>query len=884
MRLFSAVAAVSLLQQQAVSAQGFGTEPGPVLPTENPPITYFTTEPGPVTVPGGFGGPCENECAPLRPIQEPSQEFDKCCKPQYKDVPVEATLKSETCVKRFEPKCKKDEEPELKGCLRNFQLYFMMDVRVEEKAVKCTTEYCNTRFITNTEMIKNWIYRVVFTIKKYKQNSPNNDFLVVVQYPYSSSSSKMLVSYADEVLNAEKDFGKKIMSMAMEGKKARTSSQLKNDNSEILDALECLTSYANVINMDSPDFRWIHPDCDLELTDEMKTKFPAENSKKILFTFTHGPVIVASSTRKNQVLSAARGAFDRMDVVTIGYRESFESPLFQSPNGITYEYDDYTDLLRDQEINNLVSAVCEDLEHEEQDTDIIDEVCLLDLIFAVDSNFCDCTTGLKDACCGNANKIINQMKLFIRQVVDSLRKKGGYTLGKEHSTSRLALRVGMYSYYKNNANNALESDIIMDLSEWDLIEKTTSLDKFREAIFNYYKNPKDNDGSSVDQVYLRNVLQDDFSFSKNGTFIGPETFSEKFIDADFDDFIVKTHSKVFVICPADDSSETVSGASGISHSMELREATLAFQSQGIDVIAMPIRSSSDSDNKGLEYDAGLVNAILDTPPPSAHWTALNELVQYEEYRAELLVKAIYRLDDCDIKPQLQVNCEPIKYDCNATLEFKWEGCLMGPKGKPGYPGEPGVKGPPGPPGPPGLPGQIGPMGETGLPGYQGAPGHPGMKGEKGEPSPRGPPGPPGPPGVKGPKGLDAKIDTYSWQWVHSQVEAICGCKNCEETANDPNNVCVNPDGSKCFKKQPVWWLGNHIDREYFINSIKEFLTDAYVNQVVNYMTLENHSFTNASWFYYIKQIGIYLLGNDEFVEIEIYMKRVSGYSLYLNSI
>merc|ERR1712046_44574 len=90
----------------------------------------------------------------------------------------------------------------------------------------------------------------------------------------------------------------------------------------------------------------------------------------------------------------------------------------------------------------------------------------------------------------------------------------------------------------------------------------------------------------------------------------------------------------------------------------------------------------------------------------------------------------------------------------------------------------------------------------------------------------------------------------------------------------------NPDGTKCFKKQPVWWLGNHIDREYFINSIKEFLSDAYVNQVVNYMTLEKHSFTTDSWFYYITKIGTYLLGENEFAAIDNWAFQQRGYELF----
>merc|ERR1719238_1379006 len=167
------------------------------------------------------------------------------------------------------------------------------------------------------------------------------------------------------------------MDMAMKGQKARTSDQLKNDNSEIIEALKCLTSYANTLNSDSPDIDSIT--CMKFQEESMKTKRPEKDSKKILFTFTHGPVTVSSDRKSEKVLNNAEKAFDRMDVVTIGYRKSFEKPLFQSPNGITYEYDDYTDLLRDKEVNNLVSAICEGFEG--SDALPVVDPCLLDLIF-----------------------------------------------------------------------------------------------------------------------------------------------------------------------------------------------------------------------------------------------------------------------------------------------------------------------------------------------------------------------------------------------------------------------------------------------------------------------------------------------------------------------
>merc|ERR1711976_821944 len=124
------------------------------------------------------------------------------------------------------------------------------------------------------------------------------------------------------------------------------------------------------INSGSPDVDSVT--CMKFQENSMKNRVPKKELvlkkeyKKMLFTFTHGPVTVSSSVSNQVVLTQAADVFDRMDVVTIGYRTSYEKPLFQSANGITYEYDDYTDLLREKEINNIVEAICEDLEAEDE--------------------------------------------------------------------------------------------------------------------------------------------------------------------------------------------------------------------------------------------------------------------------------------------------------------------------------------------------------------------------------------------------------------------------------------------------------------------------------------------------------------------------------------
>ena len=130
-----------------------------------------------------------------------------------------------------------------------------------------------------------------------------------------------------------------------EDKNARKSS----DNNDLISALSCLNKYADEINQDKPDMNKIT--CIDFKTAKMRRTFPKKelSYKKVLFTLTHGAVTVESDSQKSgEVLDEAKTIFDRMDVVTIEYRESYESgQLFQSPNGITYEYADYTDLQGD---------------------------------------------------------------------------------------------------------------------------------------------------------------------------------------------------------------------------------------------------------------------------------------------------------------------------------------------------------------------------------------------------------------------------------------------------------------------------------------------------------------------------------------------------------
>lgn len=867
MRLLHGVATslVFLLGQNAFAQ----TERGPNLPTTAEavdPMTFEATpepfestteldfgsgdpEPSlaPVTVPHN-GEKCGEKCVKLRLLAED----DKCCQKNQINVTATGALIQETidCGRPTLPSCSTP-NPEMFGCKDNFQLYFMLDVRSEPlDAKKCTSEYCNSRFIENSEMVKNWIFRVVYTIKQYKKNSPDQDFLIVVQYPKSGTENKVVVSFADEVLKAEQKFGDDIMAMTYEDENARKSS----DNNDLISALSCLNKYADEINQDKPDMNKIT--CIDFKTAKMRRTFPKKelSYKKVLFTLTHGAVTVESDSQKSgEVLDEAKTIFDRMDVVTIEYRESYESgQLFQSPNGITYEYADYTDLLRETEINTVVSNICEDIASEKQikALSLIDHPCLLDVVFAVDAHFCDCSTGLIHACCAESNKIIEQMRKYINSVVDKLRKTGGYTLGKDHEVQLAALRVGMYTYYRGKGG-VLKSETVMELTDWSQVQRTTSLDKFREQIHNNYKKPTDVDSGHHNKVFLREVLENEFDF--NGVM-------SKFMDK-FDKVDAETHSKVFVVFPADDSSEE----GDITKNLKLREGTLAFKKETIDVIAMPIKSEEDT-NRGLEYDAGLVNAVLDTPPNGDVWTALDQVSnEYEEKRADLLVKLIYGLDDCPQKPEQSPVCGPISWQCTADLEYTWSGCLMGPAGPPGGSGEPGE---PGPRGPAGFHGLQAALGEPGPNGQDGGVGPKGPKGGNGTVGPRGDKGPNGPPGSPGPRGVagkNAKINILSWEDVKDTVKLQCGCKSCSEAVQE-DNVCTEENGDTCLKSIPVWWVGEHIDRDYFIDSIKEFLGEDFTQKAADHLTMDGLNFDQTQWRTYIEEVGTFLLGEGDFQE------------------
>ena len=253
------------------------------------------------------------------------------------------------------------------------------------------------------------------------------------------------------------------------------------------------------------------------------------------------------------------------------------------------------------------------------------------------------------------------------------------------------------------------------------------------------------------------------------------------------------------------------------------------------------------------------------PPNSAQWTALDELTHYDEDRVDKLVEVIYGLDDCPKAKDTPRKCNPINWSCTANLEFSWSGCLMGERGADGMPGEDGAPGPKGPPGLPGRPGRLGPSGTNGEDGACGPQGYPGAKGEPGFPGKKGARGPQGEQGPIGIKGRDAKIDIMAWSEVHQLVESGCGCKTCEKSVNNPDNICKDDStGEECLKKQPVWWLGQHIDRQYFIDSIKEFLGDNFAQKAVDHLTMHGLDFNRSDWDIYIEQIGVYLLGEDDF--------------------
>lgn len=862
MRLIFGVATVLFLSRQTSRGQILGA-------TERSPTDSPVTEPTPALPETSTiihqGENCKEKCNHATTLFAPNTTMhEKCCETKYETKNAIGTLRNWNCNNGTMiingPKA--DDDPQ--GCNANLQLYFLLDVRTEQQDGKnCDTEYCNSRFISNSEMIRNWIFRVVHTIKQYKQNSPKQDFLIVVQYPSPTKTKQLIVTFADEVLNAEKEFGDKIIKMAYNEQEKRDSASRNSD--DLISALDCLNKYATEINKktgrDILNVKCIDKD------QAVVMKFPNKDLeyKKILFTLTHGAITYKQTNKNDRVLREASKIYNRMDVVTIEYRESYENELFMSSNGITYEYADYTDLLRENEIDTVVENICEDIKDSNSNSPsspmtMVDEPCLLDIVFVVDAHWCDCTSGLKDACCALSNKIIKQMNKYINSVVDKLRKEGGYVLGKDQKDNLFKpyhnLRIGMYTYYHDGTE--LKSDTVIELKDWDSVSMTISLDTFRKNIHDNYKKPTVSTMGRHNKVTLREVLESNFRFTS-----GVNTFMSKF-KLETTDQENLTQSQVLVVFTEDDSSEE----GDISIKLKLREATLDFKAQNIDVVAMPIKNEENGD-RGLEYDAGLVNSILDTPPNGLQWTALDSVDHsYEENRANALVSVLFNLDDC--APQApQCESGSVRWQCNATLDYTWEGCLMGPRGMNGSDGEPGPQGPKGLSGADGLASVIGLAGSNGRNGKRGPPGPPGPKGPIGPNGQKGAPGPPGIPGQPGRPGKNAKINLFSWEQIHNSVEVNCGCKNCNETLAEPDSICEEADGTTCLTKVPVWWHGDHIDRDYFFDAIREFLTDHFSQNAADHLALSKgpnadtiSDFKRVEWIAYIEQISEFLFGPE----------------------
>jgi hypothetical protein len=188
---------------------------------------------------------------------------------------------------------------------------------------------------------------------------------------------------------------------------------------------------------------------------------------------------------------------------------------------------------------------------------------------------------------------------------------------------------------------------------------------------------------------------------------------------------------------------------------------------------------------------------------------------------------------------------------------------MGDAGPAGGPGGVGASGLPGPPGFSGLQAALGEPGPNGNDGGVGSKGPRGSKGPIGVQGDKGPNGPPGSPGARGLAGENAKINILSWEAVKDTVKNQCGCKTCSEAVQD-DNICIEENGDSCLKTIPVWWVGEHIDREYFIDSIKEFLGEDFTQKAADHLTMDGLNFDKSQWRSYIEEVGTFLLGEGDF--------------------
>merc|ERR1712226_1417288 len=174
-----------------------------------------TMAPQPRPTPSNLVGSCPY-CIVPEVYQNTTDEFDECCQDHMVKVKAKSDISNVKCDNPpYTP------PPKLptyySGCKNSFQLYFMLDVRAPSN--DCEDEdFCNLRTVKNSEMVQTWIFRIVHTIQLFKarlvkNKSPQQDFMVVIQYPNSDDEDLQFVhvTYADKILEADVKFADELM-------------------------------------------------------------------------------------------------------------------------------------------------------------------------------------------------------------------------------------------------------------------------------------------------------------------------------------------------------------------------------------------------------------------------------------------------------------------------------------------------------------------------------------------------------------------------------------------------------------------------------------------------------------------------------------------------
>lgn len=665
--------------------------------------------------------------------------------------------------------------------------------------------------------IKGWIIEVV---EDSIEHSSGRDFVVVLHY---APENRVQVSMASQVHNSIEEF---ISYMDRQ-------LTIDDNNPKVIDGDHGGLFYG--LEQIVKEFRNEQSDIknaeDLRnALNDFKSKNPTQTCKKYLMTLTKTWVTLKTKSSQNSLLARARETFDRMDVWTVGKRNTFTTnpaSIFMSKNGITHEVESWTDL-KYQYLNH---PICNQYENCYED-------CSLELVIMINTADCVCEDDFifrdskienirKEYCTEGENKedvIFCAIRLYVDQVLASVRSYGSKFVGEN-------LRIGIYNYYfENGSPNTVSISTVVGMDEcrYDPSSYTTSLDCIREKIRHpdtgVYRHKYHHSDLMFDSVPSPSFWQliDSNSFKQLEDSMWSEELEEK--------FLAKNSAKRYrVLMMIGDGEQTETqggyGSQRDQRSIPTKTAQWVLEKS---VQEMPIKTIAVQ-RAGEDYYYGgnlanFVNSASDVVDiTSEHLIAVHKdefsEISFQETQANAKLAAyvinVFAPPCC---PTMQKRQAPTTYStqctCTANVELQFEACLRGNRGPTGVPGIKGPVGATGVRGPPGQLGERGDYGDCGRPGRDGVRGEKGDQGEIGFPGCTGPRGKQGPIGKKGPKGdPPARCDWWKWEHLNDLVQEHCACGSNECTYWTDNHI--NPNTSSCLEKFSVgnqcvhdhhnWW-------------------------------------------------------------------------------